>query len=69
MDSIPGYIILTQDTAALAEKISNLINNKEKRHLMGMAGRRRVEEKFDIRNIVRQIEDEYLELLECIRPS
>ena len=36
---------------------------------MGMAGRRRVEDKFDIRNIVRQIKEEYPELLGCTRPS
>jgi glycosyltransferase involved in cell wall biosynthesis len=69
IDAETGLLVRTQDTAALAEKISNLINNKEKRLLMGVAGRRRVEEKFDVRNIVRQIEEEYRELLGCTGPS
>jgi len=69
IDTETGFLVRAQDTAALAEKISNLINNKEKRLLMGMAGRRRVEEKFDIRKIAGQIEDEYCELLVCSRRS
>jgi glycosyltransferase involved in cell wall biosynthesis len=62
-DNLTGYIVRTKDTPALVEKISNLISNKEQRHLMGIAGRRRVEDKFDIKNIVRQIEGVYFEIL------
>lgn len=63
IDGTTGYIVPTKDTAALAEKIDELINNKEKRGYMGMAGRKRVEEKYDIKNIARQIEEVYLDIL------
>jgi glycosyltransferase involved in cell wall biosynthesis len=59
-----GYIVRTKDMAALAEKINNLITNKEKRGYMGAAGRRRVEEKLDVKSIVREVEKLYLEILE-----
>ena len=61
---VSGYLVPVHDTAALAKQTLELINNKEKRVLMGMAGRRRVEDKFDIRKIARQIEHEYSEILD-----
>lgn len=63
-DGVTGYIVRTKNPEALSERIRNLVQDEEKRNQMGMSGRRIVEEKFDIRNIVRQIEDEYLEVLE-----
>jgi len=63
-DTVTGFLVQTNDAATLAGKISELINNKEKRYQMGMAGRRRVEKNFDIRNIVRQVEEEYTKILE-----
>ena len=60
IDNETGYVVRTKDTAALAEKINRLIIDKEKRKHMGMAGRKRLEEKYDIKNIVRQIEQLYL---------
>jgi glycosyltransferase involved in cell wall biosynthesis len=63
-DTVTGYIVRTKDPEALAEKIRNLVQNEERKNQMGTAGRRMVEEKYDIRNIVRQIEDEYIEVLE-----
>lgn len=64
IDNETGYIVRTKDTAALAEKINRLITDKEKRKHMGMAGRKRLGEKYDIKNIARQIEEVYLEVLQ-----
>jgi glycosyltransferase involved in cell wall biosynthesis len=69
IDGETGFLVPIKDTSALADKISNLINNKEKRDSMGSAGRKRLEEKFDIGGIAGQIEREYLELLGCTEPS
>jgi glycosyltransferase involved in cell wall biosynthesis len=63
IDGKTGYIVPTKNTAAFAEKITELINNKEKSRYMGMAGRKRVEKKFDVKGIVRQVEEVYLEIL------
>lgn len=64
IDGTTGYIVLIKDTAGLAEKIDDLIKNKEKKGYMGAAGRKRVEEKYDIKNIVRQIEEVYFDILQ-----
>ena len=58
-----GHIVPTKDTATLSEKIRDLINNKEKRTSMGVAGRGKVELNFNVKNIVRQIEKVYLDIL------
>jgi glycosyltransferase involved in cell wall biosynthesis len=64
IDHTSGYIVPVKDPVALSEKIRNLVQDEERRNRMGMAGRQIVEEKFDIRNIVSSIEEEYLEVLE-----
>lgn len=63
IDGTTGYIVRTKDTAALADKINELILNKEKRESMGMAGRKRVEKMFPIERYIRGIEKLYNEIL------
>jgi glycosyltransferase involved in cell wall biosynthesis len=62
-DKVTGYIVRTKDPEAFCKRINDLIQNKEKRNKMGLAGRIRVEEKFNVNKIVRQIEAVYFEIL------
>jgi len=63
------FSILIKDTVVLAEKISNLINNKEKRQFMGMTGRRRKKDKFDVRQRLRHREEDERKISRWIRSS
>lgn len=64
MDGVTGYIVPVKDTKALADKINELIKDKEKRIKMGSAGRKRIEEFFTIEKNVKKIQDLYLDILE-----
>ena len=48
-----------KDVAGLTENIANLLENSELRHNMGVAGRRRVEEHFDLRKQCEKLEAIY----------
>lgn len=54
-----GLLIKPKNPEKLAEKIMDLINDKEKRTKLGMAGRQRVEENFSSDNIIDQLVDFY----------
>ena len=58
-----GYLIPPGDINAMAEKILYLLNNPDIAKKMGEEGRKRVEELFDIKKRVKDIEDVYRELL------
>ena len=64
VDGVTGYIVPTKDLVALANKINELVKDKEKRIKMGSAGRKRVEELFTIEKYVRAVEQIYKEILE-----
>jgi glycosyltransferase involved in cell wall biosynthesis len=58
-----GYLVPPRDRHALAAAIVTLIGRPVKARQLGLAGRRRVESKFDVRHTVRAYEDLYLRTL------
>ena len=62
-DGETGILVPPKDVDALAEKIIVLLKNKDKARQMGLAGRRRVEEEFDVNIMVRKTEEVYQELI------
>jgi glycosyltransferase involved in cell wall biosynthesis len=59
-DGEPGLLIPARDPNALAEAVLGLWQDGELCRAMGAAGRRRVEEHFDIRRMVARYESMYL---------
>ena len=62
-DGITGYLVPPRDPSALSTRINELVNNKEKREHMGLAGRKRVEQCFTIERCARSVELLYEDLL------
>jgi len=62
IDGETGILVPPRNPQALAEAILKLAKSKELREKMGLAGRKLVEEKFDIRGIVKQHEQLYFSL-------
>ena len=58
-DGLSGFLIPPSDPKALAKKIDYLITNHAIRQQVGICGRKRVEEYFNIETNVRQIEQVY----------
>lgn len=52
MDGETGWLIEPREPAPLAEKMTWLLDNPDQAKEMGAAGRKRVLEHFDIRNVV-----------------
>ncbi len=63
VDGVTGFIVPRGDSFLLAARISELIADREKREKMGIEGRKRVEECFDIKNYVNCVQNVYCELL------
>lgn len=64
VDGVTGFLVPPRDPAALAEAICRLLGNRQMALSFGEAGRRRVEEHFSIKRMVRETEELYLRLLE-----
>lgn len=62
-DGINGFLINPGDYKALAEKIDLLANNKVLRKQMGEESHKIINEKFDIKIILKQLQDMYNELI------
>jgi glycosyltransferase involved in cell wall biosynthesis len=58
-----GLLIDPQNASAIADKVIGLLQNPELRRAMGEQGRRRVETRYDNRQMVRRLEDLYREML------
>ena len=58
-DGVSGFLVSRGDTAAAAEAINRLAADAELRATLGQAGRKIVEEKFDLRRNVAQLLDVY----------
>ncbi len=54
-DGVNGYLVPVKEVKSLADKMVELINNQELCHKFGQAGRKLVEEKFDVRIVNRKI--------------
>jgi glycosyltransferase involved in cell wall biosynthesis len=63
-DGETGYLIEIGDAKGLAEALIRLLDDPQLRTRMGETARKRAEDLFDIRKIVRQREAMYRELLE-----
>lgn len=63
VDGVTGIIVPPTNPERLAEAILKLLNDGELARSLGQAGRKRVEEHFDIRRVTKQIESLYLEVL------
>jgi glycosyltransferase involved in cell wall biosynthesis len=59
-DGVTGLLVNpASDSALLAEQVLRLLREPEMRQRMGRAGRRAVEEKFDLRRTVAEVIAEY----------
>jgi len=67
-DGISGIIVPVQDTNALANAITYVMDNPYRAKAMGLAAKERLEEKFSIDRTAREYEELYMRLLqECDR--
>lgn len=57
IDGVTGSLVPPGDISALADAIADLLNRPETRSKMGEAGRRRIDEVFDIRLNARRLEE------------
>lgn len=62
-DGTEGILVAEKDSEQIAGAVTRLIEDEKLRRDMGRAGRRRVEEFFDIRSKVKEIEELYRELV------
>jgi glycosyltransferase involved in cell wall biosynthesis len=58
-DGVSGLIVPPEDPASLAEAVISLLRDPERRVAMGQAGRRRLEERFDVRAMGRALDELY----------
>jgi colanic acid/amylovoran biosynthesis glycosyltransferase len=63
IDGVSGLLVPERDVDALAEKLEYLIDHPERWPEMGRAGRKFVEEKYDITRLNRQLVDIYTQCL------
>jgi len=64
IDGESGFIVPPENSHALGEKIVALVNDNDLRKKMGLAGRKRVEEKFTSKKMAENTEKLYRELLD-----
>ena len=57
-----GFLIKTSDVDSLIKRLSILIENELLRKIMGKSGRKLVEKKFSLKQMISSIEQKYLEL-------
>jgi sugar transferase (PEP-CTERM/EpsH1 system associated) len=60
-EGVTGLLVPSADPAALADAMARIWNDPERRERMGRAGRRRAEDRFDVRRMVAQYELLYRE--------
>jgi glycosyltransferase involved in cell wall biosynthesis len=63
VDDKTGLLVHPGDPAGLAKAVSTLLENPERRGIMGRAGQRRVEQHFSVGEMVQKTEQLYEELL------
>jgi len=64
-DAVTGFLVKALDAGMLADKIAYLINNPDIAKKMGVAGRRRAEEHFNLEKNVRLTEDVYSKIIKA----
>jgi len=63
-DGKSGLLVPAHDPHALAEAITEILNNKTKANLLGQNARKIAEEKFSVKKMVEQLEGVYEKLLD-----
>ncbi|MBS7614117.1 glycosyltransferase family 4 protein, partial [Candidatus Bathyarchaeota archaeon] len=63
IDGYNGFLVRPRDPSEIAEKISWLLKNPQDAKLMGLRGRKIVEEKFNINERIEKLVQLYIELL------
>jgi glycosyltransferase involved in cell wall biosynthesis len=58
-----GIIVPVKDSNAIAEAVDELLNNRERRQQLAIAGRKRIEEKFCWHLAAEQMTEFYREIL------
>lgn len=66
-DGVSGLLAPEGDVVALTECLRVLVVDPDHRRELGRAGRRRVEERFDVRDVTRDLEDLYDAAAEGVR--
>lgn len=61
-DGVTGLLVAPEDPDALAQAIEELLRDTSRARAMGRAGRRRVEERFRLEDMIRRIADLYREV-------
>ena len=67
VDGKTGFLVAERDVGALADRLLSLLGNAELRRKMGEAGRKRIEEKFDLRKQAKRLEEIYSETISSFR--
>jgi glycosyltransferase involved in cell wall biosynthesis len=62
-DGKTGFLVAERDVGALADRLLALLRNSDLRRRMGEAGRKRIEEKFDLRKQAKRLEEIYGETI------
>ena len=68
-DGVTGLLAEERDVEGLAERLIMLARDAELRRIMGKAGRRHVEERYDVRRLVPRLENVYKRLLTSPAPG
>jgi glycosyltransferase involved in cell wall biosynthesis len=67
VDGKTGFLVAERDVGALADRLLSLLKNAELRRKMGEAGRKRIEEKFDLKKQAKRLEEIYSETISSFR--
>jgi glycosyltransferase involved in cell wall biosynthesis len=59
VDGETGFLVAERDVGALADRLGALLQNPDLRRKLGEAGRKRIEEKFDLRKQAKGLEEIY----------
>ena len=63
-DGLTGFLVPSKSCDEMAKKIEDLISNEKLIQMMGMAGRKRVEDKFSLNSMVRKYDTLYMDCIE-----
>jgi glycosyltransferase involved in cell wall biosynthesis len=63
VEGTTGFLVPERDVAALADRLLSLLKNADLRRRMGEAGRRRIEEHFDLKKQAKRLEEIYGETI------
>jgi glycosyltransferase involved in cell wall biosynthesis len=67
VDGKTGFLVAEREVEALADRLLSLLRNAELRREMGEAGRKRIEEKFDMSKQAKRLEEIYSETISSFR--